>query len=61
VVLPAAYDDPHRPADGARPDIGAMPVGGEPLRVGVGGRILAGSVAGLGHMGRGTAASHAGP
>ncbi len=39
VVLPAELEDPLRPEDGARPDIGAIPLGGEPLRFGRYGRI----------------------
>lgn len=48
IVLPASYEDPLRPAGNERPDIGALPGGTEPLRVGVGGRIVAGSAEGLG-------------
>jgi len=44
VVLPAELWDPLRPKDGSRPDIGAIPCGAEPLRVGIHGRIVAGSV-----------------
>ncbi len=44
VVLPAEWEDPARPADGAPPDIGALPLGSKPLRVGIGGRIQAGAV-----------------
>ncbi|MBM4079085.1 MAG: hypothetical protein FJ278_05240 [Planctomycetes bacterium] len=32
--LPADWEDPLRPKDGSRPDIGALPRGGDPLRVG---------------------------
>ena len=45
LVLPAEYEDPLRPADGKRPEPGAFPAGAEPLRVGIGGRIVAGSLA----------------
>lgn len=41
VVIPAQWEDPLRPSNGAAPDIGALPVGGSPLRVGMSGRILA--------------------
>ena len=43
VVLPAEWEDPLRPKDGAAPDIGALPSGSGPLRVGIGGRIQAGA------------------
>jgi len=36
VVLPQDWEDPLRPADGAAPDIGALPRGGKPLEVGRG-------------------------
>lgn len=42
IVLPAELQDPFRPKDGARPDIGALPFGSGPLRVGIRGRIEAG-------------------
>jgi len=48
--LPPGYPDPFRPGKGARPDIGAFPLGAQPLRVGIRGRIVAGSVKGLGHF-----------
>jgi hypothetical protein len=41
VALPAEWEDPLRPKDGAAPDIGALASGSEPLRVGIGGRIQA--------------------
>lgn len=44
ISLPGNWPDPLRPQDGARPDIGAIPVGGEPLRVGIDGRTEAGAV-----------------
>ncbi|MDB5337939.1 MAG: hypothetical protein JWN70_3558 [Planctomycetaceae bacterium] len=44
VVLPPGWLDPLRPANSARPDIGALPVGSEPLRVGINGRTIAGDV-----------------
>lgn len=44
VALPAAYEDPFRPADNAAPDIGAFPLGSEPLRVGIRGRVTAGNI-----------------
>jgi hypothetical protein len=34
VVLPAALEDPLRPKDGARPDLGALPFGSDPPRFG---------------------------
>lgn len=43
VALPAELEDPFRPKDGARPDIGALPLGSGPLRVGIRGRIEAGT------------------
>jgi len=43
VVLPAQWEDPLRPKDGARPDMGAIPFGREPLRVGRHGRMTAGA------------------
>jgi len=43
IVLPAEWMDPLRPKDGARPDAGALPLAGEQLKVGVHGRIVAGS------------------
>lgn len=42
VVLPRELEDPLRPRDDGRPDIGALPADGEPLRVGVQGRVTAG-------------------
>lgn len=42
IVLPAELEDPLRLANGARPDIGALPRDGEPLRVGIRGRVVAG-------------------
>lgn len=44
VLLPADWPDPYRPMNSARPDIGALPSGSEPLRVGIDGRITAGDV-----------------
>ncbi len=41
VVLPRQWPDPFRPRTG-RPDIGALPAGAEPLKVGRNGRITAG-------------------
>jgi hypothetical protein len=41
VPLPAEWPDPLRPAQ-SPPDIGAIPAGGEPLKVGIHGRITAG-------------------
>jgi hypothetical protein len=43
IVLPAELEDPLRPKDGARPDIGALPRGSEPLRVGIHSRVVAGT------------------
>jgi hypothetical protein len=42
VALPAEWEDPARPKDGTTPDIGALPLGSKPLRVGIQGRIQAG-------------------
>ena len=42
IVLPAEWDDPLRPTSGDKPDIGAIPIGGEALKVGIDGRITAG-------------------
>jgi hypothetical protein len=42
IILPEQYEDPFRPEDGKRPDVGAIPFSGEPLRVGIDGRIVAG-------------------
>lgn len=39
VVLPAEWPDPLRPSNGARPDIGALPVGSEAPKFGRGERI----------------------
>jgi hypothetical protein len=43
IVLPAEWEDPARPKDGTAPDIGALPLGSRPLRVGIGSRIQAGA------------------
>lgn len=43
VALPKEWLDPLRPKDDAQPDIGALPLGSEPLRVGIDGRTLAGA------------------
>jgi len=43
VPLPDDLYDPLRPADGARPDIGALPLGGDTLRVGIDGRRTPGA------------------
>lgn len=45
IVLPAELEDPLRPKDGTRPDIGALAKGAEPLRVGIHSRIEAGAPA----------------
>jgi hypothetical protein len=42
IILPSELDDPLRPKSGANPDIGAMPFGGDPLKVGIHGRVTAG-------------------
>ena len=42
VALPDSWPDPLRPGDGSRPDIGALPLGAEPLKVGVRGRHAVG-------------------
>ena len=39
VVLPSEWEDPLRPPDGARPDVGALPIGSQPPKFGIGGRI----------------------
>lgn len=39
VILPKEWGDPLRPKDGARPDIGALPLGSEAPRFGRGGRV----------------------
>lgn len=39
IVLPEELEDPLRAKDGSRPDIGALPLGSEPLKVGRFGRI----------------------
>jgi len=39
VNLPSAWEDPLRPTDGSRPDIGALPVGSPPPKFGIKGRI----------------------
>jgi hypothetical protein len=44
IVLPKDWLDPQRPKEDAKPDIGAIPFGAEPLRVGIDGRTLAGTV-----------------
>lgn len=44
IVLPAEWLDPLRPKDDAKPDIGAIPLGSEPLQVGIDGRVKAGDV-----------------
>lgn len=41
VTLPEGWPDPLRPPGGSPPDIGALPIGAEPLRVGIGGRHVA--------------------
>jgi hypothetical protein len=43
VAIPESWDDPLRDSDRSRPDIGALPSGSEPLRVGIRGRIEAGA------------------
>ena len=52
VVLGQDMPDPMRPDDGRRPDIGALPLGAKPLRVGIHARITAGTVASLGQLAR---------
>jgi hypothetical protein len=42
VPLPDDLVDPLRPAAGVRPDAGAIPLGAEPLRAGIDGRVTAG-------------------
>lgn len=42
VAVPTEWPDPLRNDAAKKPDIGAIPAGGEPLRVGIGGRITAG-------------------
>jgi hypothetical protein len=42
MVLPDDWPDPWRPADGSRPDIGALPAGEDNLWVGIHGRVRAG-------------------
>ncbi len=44
IVLPAEWPDPLRTKDNAPPDIGAIPIGGEALKVGIDGRTEAGAV-----------------
>ena len=39
VILPADWPDPLRPANGVRPDIGALPAGSEPPKFGIHGRV----------------------
>ena len=48
VVLPAQFNDPLRPKDDARPDIGAIPTGSEAPGVGRFGRVKPGSATGIG-------------
>ncbi|MBI4024255.1 MAG: hypothetical protein HY360_04690 [Verrucomicrobia bacterium] len=43
VILPAECEDPLRPSDGRRPDIGAIPAGGETFKAGRLGRIDGGT------------------
>lgn len=45
VSLPADWFDPSRPAGSEKPDLGALPLGSEPLRVGIDGRTTAGEPA----------------
>jgi hypothetical protein len=45
IVLPAEWPDPLRPTGGEKPDLGAIPLGGDPLRVGIDGRTVAGEPA----------------
>ncbi len=42
VELPAIWPDPRREDDKQKPDIGALPSGSEPLRVGIDGHVVAG-------------------
>lgn len=42
IVLPAEWPDPLRPTGDEKPDLGAIPLGGEALRVGIDGRHTAG-------------------
>jgi hypothetical protein len=42
IVLPADWPDPLRPTGDEKPDLGAVPLGGEALRVGIDGRHTAG-------------------
>lgn len=44
VPLPKEYEDPLRPAWDSSPDIGALPSGTAPLRVGIDGRVTAGDL-----------------
>ena len=44
ISLPSNWPDPLRPKDEASPDIGALPIGGGPLKVGIDGRTEAGAV-----------------
>ncbi len=44
IPLPAQWPDPLRPKDDTHPDIGALPVGSGPLKVGIDNRTEAGSV-----------------
>lgn len=39
VILPTEWPDPLRPANDARPDIGALPAGSEPPKFGIHGRV----------------------
>lgn len=48
IVLPPELDDPLRPQDGARPDIGAVPAGQKAAGVGRYGRVVPGSAIGIG-------------
>jgi hypothetical protein len=42
IPLPKEYADPFRPEGDRAPDIGAIPFGGEQLKVGIDGRVIAG-------------------
>lgn len=44
ISLPADWPDPLRPKDNSLPDIGALPIGGGSLKVGIDGRTEAGAV-----------------
>lgn len=52
VTIPSQWPDPLRPANDAKPDIGAMPADGKQLNVGVDGRIEAGTLEALGYFPR---------